>query len=66
MCRYNKALELKISVFGAQHEAVAGTYRNMGVAKAERGDQQAALVWYARAMDVFVHVLGEDSESGVN
>jgi tetratricopeptide (TPR) repeat protein len=55
---YEKALRIRLHALGEQHPATAVTLMSMGTAYSRKADQQAAIMFYKRALRIYQDTLG--------
>ena len=59
---YQKALEIRINLFGKAHKAVANTYYNLGVAYGNMGRHDQRFDMHKRALDIRINIVEENPE----
>ena len=58
-----RALAIRIKLFGEEHESTADSYRTLGVTQHEMKDYKAALQSEQRALAIRIKLFGEEHES---
>jgi len=56
---YEKALGIRLKIYGKDNLDVAGSYNNIGVVWYELGDYKTALEHYEKAYAIYIKLLGE-------
>ena len=60
---HQRALAIRIKLFGEEHESTADSYRGLGVTQHQMHDYQAALQSHQRALAIRINLFGEGHES---
>ena len=60
---HQRALAIRLKLFGEDHESTADSYRLLGVAQYNMHDYRAALQSHQRALTIRLKLFGEDHES---
>ena len=60
LLQYQKALEIRLRVFGHEHPDVATSYHNIGVVYDKKGDLENARVQHQKALEIRLRVFGRD------
>ena len=60
---HQRALAIRIKLFGEEHESTADSYRQLDVTQANLHDYASALQSYQRALVIRMKVLGEEHKS---
>ena len=59
---HQRALAIRIKLFGEEHESTADSYRELGVTQYQMHDYNTALQSYERALAICMKLFGEDHE----
>ena len=59
---HQRALAIRIKVFGEEHERTADSYRQLGVTQYAMHDYTSALQSHQRAFAICIKVFGEEHE----
>ena len=62
---HQRALAIRIKLFGEEHESTADSYRQLGVTQYQMHDYNTALQSYERALAICMKLFGEDHERTV-
>ena len=60
---HQRALAIRVKLFGEEHESTADSYKDLGVTQHEMHDYTSALQSYQRALAMRIKVFGEEHES---
>ena len=60
---HQRALAIRIKLFGEEHESTADSYRQLGVTQYNMHDYSAALQSHQRALAIRIKLFGEKHES---
>ena len=60
---HQRALAIRIKLFGEEHESTADSYRQLGVTQNNMHDYSAALQSHQRALAIRIKQFGEEHES---
>ena len=60
---HQRALAIRIKLFGEEHESTADSYRQLGVTQSKMGDFTSALQSHQRALAIRIKLFGEEHES---
>ena len=60
---HQRALAIRIKLFGEEHESTADSYRQLGVTQHNMHDYNAALQSLQHALAIRIKLFGEDHES---
>ena len=55
-----RALEIRIKLFGKEHESTADCYYSLGITQCELGDFKAALQSHQRALGIRIKLFGDE------
>ena len=58
-----RALEIRIKLFGEEHQSTADCYYELGITQHEMGDFKAALQSNQRALEIRIKLFGEQHQS---
>ena len=59
---FNKALQLDLKAWGANHPYVASVWHNLGVSWAGKGEYDKAIEYETMALNSYLQIYGEDSQ----
>ena len=59
---HQRALAIRIKLFGEEHESTADSYRQLGVTEHAMHDYKAALQSHQRALAIRIKLFGEEHE----
>ena len=57
-----RELDIRIKLFGEEHQSTALSYYSLGMTQRELGDFKAALQSYQRALDIRIKLFGEEHQ----
>ena len=58
-----RALDIRINLFGEEHQSTADCYDSLGITQHELGDFKAALQSYQRAVEIRIKLFGQEHQS---
>ena len=59
---FQHALDIRIKLFGEEHQSTADCYYSLGVTQRKQGDFKAALQSFQRALDIRIKLFGEEHQ----
>ena len=63
---HQRALAIRMKLFGEEHESTADSYKTLGRAQHEMNDYKAALLSHLGSLDIRMKLFGEEHESTVH